>query len=140
MKIMGVNSTTLTARAVAKLTGGGSRGCLYTLGLGKAAINAPNCGIVDNQDLTQNGASGSITAGSIGVVGAVKTGGTVTPTPVSGIVAAGDPLGYLTPPAVPASCTTQPDKISGNKTKGNTTVTLNPTTFVKVLRSPGIRA
>jgi hypothetical protein len=145
MKIMGVNSTTLTARAVARLSGGGSKGCLYTLGLGKAggitlngtaSINAPNCGIVDNQDLTQNGASGSITAGSIGVVGAVKTGGTVTPTPVSGIVAAADPLGYLTPPAIPA-CTTQPDKISGNKTKGNTTVTLNPDNFCKGITITG---
>jgi len=114
MKIVGVNSTTLTARAVAKLTGGGSRGCLYTLGLGgaggittngTASIDAPNCGILDDSTLTKNG-SGHITAASIGTVGAVTDhgGGAITPTPVSGIVAAADPLAYLTPPGTGGAC------------------------------------
>ena len=66
---------------------------------GTAGINAPNCGIIDNQDLTKNG-SGSITAASIGVHGTSTDHGpgAITPTPVTGIVPAADPLSYLTPP------------------------------------------
>lgn len=110
MKIVGLNSTTLSARAVAFLSGSGARGCLYTLsgGItsnGGGGISAPNCGIIDNQDLTKNG-SGSITAASIGVHGTVSDhgGGAITPGPVTGIVQAADPLSYLTPPGAVGGC------------------------------------
>ncbi|MGC2282256.1 MAG: pilus assembly protein TadG-related protein, partial [Candidatus Acidiferrales bacterium] len=60
MSIFGVNSETITARAVAtNLSGGNGGGCLYTLGPpsssiegvninGNATLNGPSCGIVDN--------------------------------------------------------------------------------------------
>ena len=129
MKILGVNSTTLTARAVAVLSGNGVRNCLYTLsgGIitnGTAGINAPNCGIIDNGDLRKSG-SGSITAASIGVHGTVTNNGSgaITPTPVAGIVPAADPLSYLTPPATGACLPGNPGRIRGNI---GGTVFLNP--------------
>jgi hypothetical protein len=138
MKILGVNQTTVAARAVAVLGGGGARGCLYTLGLGgaggittngTASIDAPNCGILDDSTLTKNG-SGHITAASIGTVGAVTDhgGGAITPTPISGIIAAADPLSYLTPPAV-GGCTTQNGTIQDTKKDKGGTVNLTPGNF-----------
>jgi Putative Tad-like Flp pilus-assembly len=155
MKIIGLNSTTLSARAVAFLSGGGARGCLYTLGggitsNGGGGINAPKCGIIDNQDLTKNG-SGSITAASIGVHGTVSDHGpgAITPTPVTGIVQAADPLSYLKPPGTGGGCTNKkiggggkggkggggpvtigPGNYCGISVSGNTDVTLTAGTYV----------
>ncbi len=104
MKIFGVNQTSITVTAKAVLGGNGAGNCLYTLGLGGgirttggANITAPNCGIIDNQDLNNRG---NITASSIGVHGRVLGRGRATPNPITGIVPAADPLAYLTrPPA-----------------------------------------
>jgi len=62
MKVLSINSQTITARAVAtNLKAGPGNGCLYALGLPSASLeginisisatlNAPNCAIVDNGD------------------------------------------------------------------------------------------
>jgi hypothetical protein len=115
MKIFSRNSATVAARAVAGTRGG--KGCIYTLGVptghgpaqgltlnGGANIAVPGCPIIDNGDLTKNGSSGSITAAAIGVAGAMKCDVGCTPTPVTGMAPAGDPLGYL-PAPTPADCT-----------------------------------
>jgi len=125
MKIFGVASETVTARAVATNTSGGTNGsttgCLYTLGPpsssiegvninGNATLYAPSCGIVDNGNYNTRGNSLQVTANSFGVSGSEQVagqGGNVTCTngagscPTFGAPASGDPLSTLTPP-----CTT----------------------------------
>jgi Flp pilus assembly protein TadG len=98
MRLFGIRSTSLTATAVAQL--GGSRGCIYALGLlGGITVNgtvtAPGCGVLDNAILTIGG--GCITARSIGVVLSLL-GGCANPAPIIGIDPAADPLAYLNPP------------------------------------------
>lgn len=90
MRILGVQSETVVARAVATNVGagfgaGGGGGCIVTTGTptekltannaglgasGSVILNAPTCGIVDNGNLTANGGTNlSVNAGSIGVGG-----------------------------------------------------------------------
>lgn len=90
MKILGVDSEAVVARAVATNVGSGfgdagGGGCIVTTGLptkqlnannagfgtsGSVILNAPTCGIVDNGNLTANGGTNlSINAGTIGVGG-----------------------------------------------------------------------
>jgi len=109
MKLFTKSTTAVSARAVAGL--GVNKGCIWTLGTsntdisqtGSGSLNVSTCSIFDDSSsgsaLTQTG-SGSITAQSIGIVGNyTKTGsGTISPTPVTGIVAASDPLASLVVP------------------------------------------
>jgi hypothetical protein len=81
MRIFGVNSQAVTARAVATNLGGGAgSGCLYTLGApnssiegvninGSAILNAPTCGIVDNGDFNSKGNALDVNAGTFGIAG-----------------------------------------------------------------------
>jgi hypothetical protein len=120
MKVLSINSETITARAVATNLGG--NGCLYTLGTpasaisginmsGPAILNASSCGIVVNGDFETTGSSLSITADTFGVSGDSDVsgpGGSVTcttpgPCPSYGIPAATDPLSQLTPPCTSCS-------------------------------------
>lgn len=113
MRIFGVNSASLNATATAIMGANGLGNCLYITSRtaggittnGAASINAPNCGIIDNDDLTKNG-SGHITAASIGVAGSINTrgSGAVTPAPVPNIVPAADPLSFLANPAPAGGC------------------------------------
>jgi len=104
MKVIGVNSSTMQATAVASIST--STGCLYALQAGGITVNgdlsAPNCGIVDNGDL--NG-TGNITAESVGVLGS-SGGYSGVSTPAVDTIAQGaaDPLAYLVAPAV-GGCT-----------------------------------
>ena len=144
MRIFGVNSQTITARAVATNVGGGAgSGCLYTLGPpnsaiegvninGSAILNAPTCGIVDNGDFNTKGNALDVNAGTFGIAGTwPKQGGTVTCTesatcPTIGMPASGDPLAYLTPPC--SSC-------SGGTAvniSGAGTYTVNPGTYTSI--------
>ena len=123
MRILGITSETVTARAVAALTGSGS-GCVYTLGTsgdgillnGTASIVGPQCGIVVDSNLNVNGTP-SITSGSIGA--ATGSCSNCRPPAVIGIVPQPDPLAYLTPPSTSGPCLADP---SINKT----TTTINP--------------
>jgi hypothetical protein len=120
MKIFGVNSQFVLARAVATQIGqsSDSAGCVYTLGppgtgvgvtnSGTPTLNAPKCGIEDNGDFTTHGKTVNITAGNIGAVGDVanKGGGTVLcgdPLATCNVVQIppiSDPLSFLQAPTV----------------------------------------
>ena len=94
--------------------------CVYTIGttgtdisMSNAAqldteLNSSGCGIIDDSSSSsavsvQGGAK--ITAASIGVVGGSSTGngGTVSPTPTTGITPVTNPLAYLQPPSYNAA-------------------------------------
>jgi hypothetical protein len=80
-----------------------------------STITAPGCGMYfdSGNALSLDGASViADTGGSIGIVGGSGGTASVTPTPVTGIVPATDPLAYLTPPPVPA-CAPIPMLING---------------------------
>lgn len=137
VKVVGINSTALTARAVAtNLSGGPSSGCLYTLGApsssiegvninGSATLKAPNCGIVDNGNFNTKGNKLIVQASTFGTSGnwnASGPGGTVTctapgPCPTTDMPAGTDPLSSLTPPC--SSCGTGTTiKITGGSCSG----------------------
>lgn len=115
MKVLGTTKESVTARAVATNVAGspiGGAGCIDTLGApnkriepgistsGSVTLQAPTCGINDNGNLiTGGGANLNITAGSIGVSGSVTQNGTgtVSPQPVSGVPAIGDPINATAP-------------------------------------------
>jgi hypothetical protein len=115
MKILGINSETITARAVAANLGGGAgNGCLYTLNppssgtegiSGSGTINASTCGIVDNGDY--DGTVPNVSADTFAVSGSLSgksaTCTTPGPCPTYGIPAAADPLSTLTPPCTSCS-------------------------------------
>jgi len=120
MRIFGVKKTPLSATAVAEL--GSSRGCIYSLALlggitVTGNVNAPGCGVVDNALLTIGG--GCITASSIGIVLRLVGGGCTTPQPIVGIAPTTDPLGYVTPPPLPAC---NPATLDVNSQGNRTTV------------------
>jgi hypothetical protein len=149
MKAVGINSQTITARAVATNLSGSttSGGCLYTLGPpssaiegvninGHATLNALTCGIADNGNFNTSGNALTVCAATFGVAGTSSdTGGAGTtcankavtcsaqagPCPSTGMPAATDPLASLTPPCNP--CT------GGTSPKINNTQTLNPGTY-----------
>jgi Flp pilus assembly protein TadG len=119
MSMLGVLNMTPTVRAVA-LNGGASYNCIVVLDpngggamslQGSFTVNAPNCGVVvdssDSDALHFTGGGGTLTAGSVGVVGGC--GGHCsdsTPLPVTGIVPQSDPLGHLGPSfPTPTGCT-----------------------------------
>jgi Putative Flp pilus-assembly TadE/G-like len=167
MKIFGVNSEAITARAVAtNLTGGG---CLYTLGApssaiegvninGSAVLNATSCGIIDNGDFNTKGNKLVVNAATFGVAGSANQsgpGGTVTCSeqaqsdcPTFGTPAATDPLlNQLTPPCGPctggtplsttSSLTVNPGTYTSITISGNGNVVFNPGVYI-IDGSPGI--
>jgi Flp pilus assembly protein TadG len=134
MQVLHVNSMTVSARAVAG--NGPASGCIYTLDTsgtdigmtGSGTLSMANCGIVvdsaSSSALKLTG-SASITAESIGIVGGYsETGsGTISPTPVTGLAPAADPLAWLTPPSfVASSCLADPHFT------GSSSNTIGPTT------------
>jgi hypothetical protein len=142
VKIAGVNSATVTARAVAYLNGN-LQNCVYALGTGgtggitnDGAVSAPNCGIISNRYLHGNG---SITAREIGIVQG-PANGTNNPTAKTGIIPAADPLAYLQPPATGGCLAPSAGNVNGTvpvilnpgnycggiSIKGGQNVTLNP--------------
>lgn len=147
MKIFGVNSEVITARAVAtNLSGGTGGGCLYTLGPpssaiegvninGSAVLNATSCGIIDNGNFNTKGNKLIVNAATFGVAGSPNQsgpGGTVTCSeqaqsdcPTFGTPAAADPLlNQLTPPCGP--CT------GGTALNTRSSLTVNPGTYTGI--------
>ena len=139
MKIFGVNSETITARAVATNLAGGTNGtnsgCLYTLGPptasiegininGSATLNAPTCGIVDNGNYNTKGNALTVNAATFGVSGSGNVsgpGGSVTCSggtsscPTYDTPASSDPMGTMTPPCTfPCTLPGNDVTISGN--------------------------
>ncbi len=145
MGLFGVLNMTPTVRAVAQ-NGGSSYSCINVTNptapqamklQGSFDVTAPNCGVViDSNDpdaLHFVGGAGNLTAGSVGVVGGCGGQcGDSSPTPVTGIVPQGDPLGYLQPSfPTPTGCTAggtltgavAPGCYSGNVTVNNAVLT-----------------
>lgn len=133
MNVFNFNSMTVTARAVA-YNGGSSNGCIYVLNptasdamdlQGSFDVSAPKCGVIVNSNnpnaLQFTGGGGTLTAGSVGVVGGDggQTGDS-TPAPVTGIVAVSNPLGSLPiPNPSTMTCTTPPGgTLTGTLTAG----------------------
>jgi hypothetical protein len=126
MRLLGISTTEITARAVATNLSGATTGggCLYTLGPpsssiqgvnvnGNATLNATTCGIEDNGNFDPTGGALTINAGTFGVAGTCSGSGcgkgSVTcadqpgACPALGMPAATDPLSKLTPPCSPCS-------------------------------------
>jgi Flp pilus assembly protein TadG len=146
MNFFGIASMKPTVRAVAQ-NGGSSYNCIIVTNptaspamsfSGSFDVTTPNCGIiVDSNDPTNalhfTGGGGTLTAGSVGVVGGC--GGKCTdstPLPVTGIIAQSDPLAYLGPSfPTPTGCTpggtltgaVTPGCYSGNVTLNNAVLT-----------------
>jgi hypothetical protein len=120
MKVFKIGSQAVGARAVA-WNGGSSNGCVYVCDpsaqdamqlQGSFEVSAPKCGVIvdsNNADALQfTGKGGSLTAGSIGVVGGDggQTGDS-TPAPVTGIAQQTCPLsGLVFPDPTTMTCTT----------------------------------
>jgi len=127
LKMVGAGSTTVAARAVAS---NGPGDCIFALDPTKSGalsinlsiINVPGCGVtVDSTSGSAlSGFFAGITARSIAVTGGVSCFCFFTPTPVTGIAPASDPLSYLAKPAVAACAAT-----ANNITK-NGAYTVNP--------------
>jgi hypothetical protein len=122
MKLFGFPSMTVGARAVA-FNGAASTNCLLALNPtasdtihleGSFTVAVPGCQVVDDSNasnaLNFTGNGGTLTAGSVGVVGlAAGHTGDSNPAPVTGIAPVSDPFGSLTPPQYdPASCVAPP--------------------------------
>ena len=156
-KLLGVRNATITARAEAAL--GSSSTCMVALNpTGQAAINVNNgatlnlssCGMyVDSSSATAVSVTGGATlrATTINIVGnyTANNGGTISPTPNTGVAAVSDPLSYLPPPpgGPPYTCahtnftasdqneTLQPGVYCGGITIGNNSnVTFAAGTYV----------
>ena len=113
MRVLGYNSMGVSTRSVASSVNGPA--CLYALDptasgavtVGGSSTSTLACGaIVDSNAsnaLNSNG-GGSLTASNIGVNGGVSGSG-FTPTPVTGVAPAPDPLSYLQAPTFnPGAC------------------------------------
>lgn len=152
MRVFGVTRETVTARAVATNTSGGTtNGCLYTLGppnasiegvniQGSAQLLAPSCGINDNGNYDPTGGTVNliIKADTFGVAGSdTGHGGNVTcysgqsPCPAYSVPTAPDPFCSSS-----STCLTAPPQPSTNygsvTTAANSTNTLNPGTYSSI--------
>jgi hypothetical protein len=150
MRILGISTQTVTARAVATdLTSGIQNGCLYTLGPpsatiegininGNATLNATTCGIVDNGNFDPTGGALNVNAGTFGVSGTCNGSGcgkasvtcadqSAANCPAYGTPAGANPLASMTPPCSPCS-----GGASGSNTGKNGTSIFNPGTFTDI--------
>ncbi|MEO8594343.1 MAG: pilus assembly protein TadG-related protein [Candidatus Solibacter sp.] len=154
MSVLGFTSVTVTSRSVAHQ--GPGTNCLYTLepsassafSISGGATLAVGCGIMVNSSsataLTATGGA-RVTATAINVVGGYSSGGgaSLSPTPVTHVANNGDPLAYVTPPAVGAcwqnnwtasngvtKAITQGVYCGGITMNGGSTVTMSPGTYI----------
>ena len=124
LSVIGINTMTVSVRAVAYE--GNGPNCMYVLdpaASGAFSANgnvtiASGCGLlVDSTSSSGLTAVGnvSITAPTIGVVGGYSACGncSFTPTPKTGVIAASDPLAYLTAPTT-GSCGHSSFSLNGN--------------------------
>jgi Flp pilus assembly protein TadG len=134
-KLRGFTTMTVTTRAVA-FNGATSTNCVLAINptaaqtielQGSFNANFPGCSVVDDSNdpdaLDFTGGGGSLTAGSVGVVGgAGGHTGDSTPAPKTGIAPISDPFASLpAPPYDPASCTAAPTGTAwGPATPGGT--------------------
>ena len=156
MKIFGVNSKPIKARAVATNTSGGTNAsCLYTLGTpgsaiegvnvqGSAQLVAPNCGISDNGNFDTTGNKYTVSSKTLGVSGTCTGNdcgspnvtctafpGGVCPLPLGGAPATEDPLTGLVPPSKPAASVSCPNLACDYVSSG--VATIQPGTYSSIL-------
>ena len=131
MRVLGYTSIPVTTRSVASSINGPA--CLYALDpsasgavtVSGSSTSTLTCGaIVDSNSssaLSSNGGA-TLTASNIGVDGGYSGSG-FTPTPVTGIAPAPDPLSYLHPPTFSESdCTAATTNVHAGTSKGTTTL------------------
>jgi len=144
LRLLHIDTVNLTARSVAGARSGPN--CIYVLDphasaafgtvdlTGSASLTA-NCGmVVDSDSSSAISLSGEATlsASAIGIVGGYSAPrGAITPTPVTGISVAADPLASIAAPAVGTTCAQTNYALSGG------TVTLNPGTYCGGIRLSG---
>jgi len=153
MRVLGYTTIPVTTRSVASSINGPA--CLYALdptASGAVTVSGSSsmtltCGaIVDSNSssaLTSNGGA-TLTASNIGVDGGYSGSG-FTPTPVTGIAPAPDPLSYLQPPTVGPCTVTGIDHVGtkkgeppldpgvycgGIQVSGNNPVVFNPGNYI----------
>ena len=135
MKLFSFTSMNVGARAVA-FNGAKNQGCMLALNptasdtihlQGSFDVSAPGCAVIDDSNASDamvfTGGGGTLTAGSVGVVGgATGATGDSTPAPVTGIAPESDPLANLPAPTYnAASCTAPPTGTTwGPATAGGT--------------------
>jgi Flp pilus assembly protein TadG len=98
MKIFGGSMANATVATTATASYTGARNCIYALAGGGGIdvtgnVDVPNCGVIDDENLTGRG---RITASSIGVHGTSRAG--TNPTAITGILQAADPFANLPDP------------------------------------------
>jgi Flp pilus assembly protein TadG len=126
MKVVGLNSVSLSSRAVAE---GSSPNCIYGLGTSGDSLDLAflvsvnvSCGVVGDASL--GGFLASLTASSVALHGSNGcTFCSISPSAQTGIPVASDPFASLPAPAV-GGCGTHP-----TQTVITTTVTLSPGTY-----------
>src|SRR2546425_1754607 len=126
MRVLGVTTTTVSARAVAGP--GSGKGCVYVLDPngtdsalqvnGGAFLNAPSCDVFDNSTnptgaLRLNGSGACITANSINVSGNYTGGLCFTPPPSAGSPPVDDPFANLQAPTIPSCTYNTPVSVTG---------------------------
>lgn len=143
MRILGINSEGVTARAVAWSQGSGSNnGCVYTLGsspfgiLGNGSLQAQNCSIMDNGTL--DAGVNVLNALSVGVSGLLGNGTPATADPFSQLTPlCPSPCVGGTPINIPNSGTFSENpgtyssiSITGATTGNGPTVTFSPGSYI----------
>lgn len=111
MKLFRINRVNVVASAVAGP--GFSPGCVWTLGVsgtdigGSGSLSIPGCEVYDDSSSgSAISLTGSLNAAKVGVTGGVS--GTVTPTPITGMIPVRDPLASLPAPGAPGGPCTGP--------------------------------
>ena len=139
LRVLGVSSITVSARAVAYE--GNGPNCIYVMNPAASGAMSTNgnvrvnssCGLLvdssSSSGLTVNG-NVSISAPTIGVVGNYTKNGnsTLTPTPKTGVIAASDPLAYVKEPTV-GSCAHTNFSLNGNIGSSGSPYQLYPGTY-----------
>ncbi len=110
MSLFGWDSVDVKSRAVAG-AGANGKACVYVLDpdmdgafqMNSSAKLTATCGIIVNSsdaEALRASSSAAVTATYVSITGGYQlAGGSVTPTPVTGVPPAPDPLAYLTPPS-----------------------------------------
>jgi hypothetical protein len=156
MKIFGVNSKPVAARAVAtNVKGGTNENCLYTLGppvsaivginvQGKAHLVAPNCGIADNGNLDTTGNAYTVQSKTISISGACVGNDCTSPNvictafpnnvcpPLGGVPATEDPMKGIVPPSQPPASPSCPNLACDYVSASNSTATIQPGTYSSI--------
>ncbi|HUX44802.1 MAG TPA: hypothetical protein VMV57_08640 [Terracidiphilus sp.] len=141
LRVFRMDTLSVGARAVSGF--GGGQGCVFALGTsgtdialsGGAIVESTKCQIFDNSSYSKAltvSTGASLSAKQIGIVGGYSANpSSISPTPVTGITAASDPLAYLQEPVVPSSC-------NGNlNLNGSSNYTLTPGCYSNVSYTGG---